>query len=241
MKGAIPFRRHLWGRAVLLAAWVTGVPVTALAQPQEGGVPAPAAEGQVLDRVVAIIEGQVLTQSELEFEARIALVERGAVLALDEPLDDEVLRSVLELVIAHRLLVLSADRLEAFTAEQADVGQRLAKFRKNFGSEEAFQAFLARSGADVNQLTEVLKRNVRVRRIIESRVRLRAQPSEDDLKRYFEQRASDYPEGFEAAKGRLRDKLRQEREKALAEDELAQVRASAQVRRVAPFSRETRQ
>lgn len=241
MKGAIPFRRHSWGRAVLLAAGLTALPVTALAQPREGGVPAGASEGQVIDRVVAVIEGQVLTQSELEFEARIALVERGAVLAIDEPLDDEALRSVLELVIAHRLLVLSADRLEAFTAEQADVGLRLVRFRKNFGSEEAFQAFLTRSGADVKHLTEVLKRNVRVGRIIDSRVRLRAQPSEEDLKRYFEQNARDYPEGFEASKGRLRDKLRQEREKALAEEELAQVRAAAQVRRVAPFSRETRQ
>jgi len=226
---------------MLLAAGLTVVPVTALAQPHEGGVPAAPPKGRILDRVVAIIEGQVLTQSELEFEARVLFVERGAVLAIDEPLDEEALRTVLEQVIAHRLLVLSADRLEAFTAEQADVGLRLVRFRRNFGSEEAFQAFLTRSGADVKHLTEVLKRNVRVGRIIDSRVRLRAQPSEEDLRRYFEQHAGDYPEGFEAARGRLRDKLRQAREKALAEEELAQVRASAQVRRVAPFSRETRQ
>jgi hypothetical protein len=215
------------------------VPLTALAQPREGGVPTGAPEGQIIDRVVAIIEGQVLTQSELEFETRVAFIEQGTVQAIDAPLDEEMLRAGLEMVIGQRLQVLSADRLEAFAAEQAQVESRLARFRRHFESEEVFQAFLARAGADMKHLTEVLKRHVRFDRIIESRVRLRAQPSETDLKRYFEQHASDYPEGFDAVKSRLRDTLFQERYKALAAEELAQVRASAQVRRVAPFSRET--
>ena len=215
-------------------------PGVAFAQPEAGGVPAGPAEGRIIDRVVAIIEGQVLTQSELEFETRVALIQRGAVQAAVAPLDDETLRGALELVIGQRLQVLSADRLEAFTAEQAEVEARLAGFRERFESEEAFQAFLARSGADVRHLTEVLKRSVRAERILDSRIRLRAQVGEAELRRYFQQHASDYPEGYDAVKGRLRDKLFQERYKALAAEELAQVRASAQVRRVAPFSREAR-
>jgi len=218
MQGAIPFRRRSRGRSQLLAAWLTVVPVTALAQPREAGVPPGSAEGQVIDRVVAVIEGQVLTQSELEFETRVALVEQAGVQALAIPFDDEALRSALELVIGYRLLVLSADRLESFTAEQADVEARLSRFRGRFESEEAFQGFLARSGADVKLLTEVLKRTARAERILNSRIRLRAQVSE----------------------AQLRDKLFRERYNALAAEELAQVRASAQVRRVAPFSRETR-
>ncbi len=239
MKGAIPSRNHRV-RPLLLAAWLTVVPVAAFAQAQAGGVPAGAPEGQLIDRVVAIIEGQVLTQSELEFETRVALIQRGAVEAAVAPLDEETLRGALELVIGQRLQVLSADRLEAFTAEQAEVEARLSGFRRRFESEEAFQGFLARSGADVKQLTEVLKRSVRAERILDSRIRLRAQVGEAELQRYFEQHAGDYPEGYAAVKSRLRDKLFQERYKALAAEELAQVRASAQVRRVAPFSREAR-
>ncbi len=108
-----------------LGAW------TALGQPREEGAPAKAPEGQLIDRVVAIIEGQVLTQSELEFETRVALIERGAVEAVASPLDEETLRGGLELVIGQRLLVLSADRLEAFPAEQAEVESRLVRFRRN--------------------------------------------------------------------------------------------------------------
>ncbi|HEX8698382.1 MAG TPA: hypothetical protein VF815_06065 [Myxococcaceae bacterium] len=218
MKGAISSQHRSRGHFLVLAAWFTWVPLTALAQPREGGAPAGAAEGQLIDRVVAIIEGQVLTQSELEFEIRVAFIERGAVEVVASPLDEETLRGGLEMVIGQRLLVLSADRLEAYTAEQAEVESRLKDFRKRFESEQAFQAFLARSGTDVKHLTEVLERSVRVARILDSRIRLRAQVGE----------------------AQLRDKLFQERYNALTAEELAQVRATAQVRRVAPFARETR-
>jgi hypothetical protein len=240
MKGANSSRRWQPGRLLLVTAWLTVAAGTAFAQPQVSGVPVGPAEGQVIDRVVAIIEGQVLTQSELEFETRVAAIEQGAVQLAVTPLDEELLRNALELVIAHRLLVLSADRLESFAAEQAEVEERLVTFRRQFESEEAFQGFLARSGSDLKHLKEVLERNVRARRILDSRIRLRIQVGEPELRRYFEEHASDYPEGYEAAKRRLRDKLSQERYKALAAEELSQVRASAQVRRVAPFSRETR-
>ncbi|MDY7230686.1 hypothetical protein [Hyalangium rubrum] len=234
-------RRHRPG-ILVLAGWLAVAPFGAGAWAQAGEAPeAPrAAEGREIDRVVAIIEGQVLTRSELEFETRVAFIERGAVQAAVAPLDDETLRGALELVIGQRLQVLSADRLEAFAAEQAEVEERLGRFRERFESEEAFQAFLARSGADVGQLSEVLERSVRAERILDSRIRLRAQVTEAEAKHYFQQHADEYPQGYEAVKGRLRDKLFQERYKALAAEELAQVRDSAQVRRVAPFAREAR-
>ncbi len=223
-----------------LAGWLMVAPgATALAQAP--GVPAGApAEGRVIDRMVAVIEGQVLTLSELEFETRVALVQRGAVQAATAPLDDETLARALEMAISHRLQILSADRLEAFPAEHAEVEHRLASLRERFESEEAFQGFLGRSGADLKSLREVLERGVRAERILDSRIRLRAQVGEAEVRRYFEQHASEYPEGYEAVKGQLRDKLFLERYRALAEEELAQVRASAQVRRVAPFAREAR-
>lgn len=228
---------------LLLAAWLTVAPAAVLAQAQGGGVPAeaqPGPEGRLMDRVVAVIEGQVLTQSELEFETRVALVQRGAMQAAFAPLDDEALRGGLELVINVRLQVLSAERLEAFPAEQAEVEARVAGFRGRFESEEEFQAFLARSGADVKLLTEVLARRVRAERILDSRIRPRAQVSEAEVFRYFQQHSSEYPEGYAAVKTRLQAKLRKERYDLLTAQEVTELHSSAQVRRVAPFAREAR-
>jgi hypothetical protein len=222
-------------------------PAVAGAQAPATGVSAsPAAassaapEGRILDQVVAVIEGQVLTRSELEFETRVALVQQGALQAAVEPLDEEALKGGLELAINLRLQVLSADRLEAFSTEQADVEVRLAGFRHLFESEEAFQGFLARSGADVKLLTEVLGRRVRAERILDSRIRPRVQVSDADALRYFQQHASEYPEGYQAVKVSLQNKLKKEQYDLLTAEEMHHLRDSAQVRRVAPFAREAR-
>jgi hypothetical protein len=219
-------------------------PVAGLAQAQGTGVPsspAQASGGRVIDQVVAVIEGQALTQSELEFETRVELIQRGALQAAFEPLDEEALRAGLEQAINVRLQVLSADRLEAFPAEKEEVEARLARFHDRFEREEAFKGFLARSGADVKMLTELLERQVRAARILDSRIRPRLQVvSDTDAQRYFQQHASEYPEGFPAVKLSIQNKLRQEQIARLAAEDVNQLRASAQIRRVAPFAREAR-
>ena len=218
-------------------------PASAVAQAPGSGVSPVAAhapEGHIVDQVVAVIEGQVLTRSELEFETRVALVQQGALQAAVEPLDDEALKGGLELALNLRLQVLSADRIDAFPTEQAEVEEQLAGFRRLFESEAAFQGFLARSGADLVLLTEVLGRRVKAERILDSRIRPRVQVSEADVLRYYQQHASEYPEGYSAVKTQLQFKLKKERYDRLTAEDLAQLRASAQVRRVAPFAREAR-
>lgn len=197
-------------------------------------------EGRILDQVVAVIEGQVLTRSELEFETRVLLVQQGAVQAVFAPLDEEALQGGLEFAINMRLQVLSADRLEAFPAEKAEVEALLARFRGAFESEDAFLRFMARAGADQKLLTEVLERRVRAERILDSRLRPRVQVSDQEVRRYYQQHASEYPEGYDAVKGRLQQQLRKERYEQLAAKDLAELRETAQVRRVAPFAREAR-
>lgn len=226
-------RRARW-ETVLLAGWLGLVPAAFAQQaPAEAG-------GRVVERVVAVIEGQVLTLSELEFEARVALIQRGGLQAAESALDEETLKGALELAISQRLQVLGAERLQAFPVERAEVDSRVAAFRARFPGEAAFQAFLTRNDADVEQLTAVLERSLRAERILDSRIRLRAQVDEAEVKRFYEQHAAEFPGGYEVARGAVRARLVRERYSALAATELAQVRATAQVRRVAPFAREAR-
>jgi hypothetical protein len=231
-------RRALWGTVLLVGGlgWVPG----AWAQPTASERGSAEAEGRVIDRVVAIVEGQVLSLSELEFEARVALIQRGGMQASEAPLDEETLRGALELAISQRLQVLGAERLQAYPVERAEVDARVATFRGKFPDEGAFETFLARHDTDVEQLTAVLERNLRAERILDSRIRLRAQVDEAEVRRHYEQNAADFPGGYEAARAAVRARLVRERYSALAAAELAQVRANAQVRRVAPFAREAR-
>jgi hypothetical protein len=216
-----------------VVGWLVLAPV-AVAQQAAPAV----AEGRVVDRVVAVIEGQVLTLSELEFEARVALVQRGGVRAAQGPLDEQALRVALELVINQRLLVMGADRLRAFPAERSEVEARLRTFREHFESEPALLAFLARYDADLDQLTAVLERGVRAERILDSRIRLRAQVNEVELRRYYQEHAAQLGGSYEQVRESLRQRLVRERYTALAAAEFSQVRSTARIRRVAPFARE---
>jgi hypothetical protein len=217
-------------------AWWALAPV-ALAQ--QGSAP-PRSEGRLVDRVVAVIEDQVLTLSELEFETRVALVQRAGVQAAEAPLGESALRAALELAISHRLLVLGADKVQAFEVEGADLQARLESFRERLGSESALLAFLTRHDADVDQLKAVLERSLRAERILDGRIRLRAQVGELELQRYYKQNEAELKGPYAVVRDSLREKLFRERYGALAAAELAQVQAGARVRRVAPFAREAR-
>ena len=189
------------------------------------------AADQVLDRVVAQVDGQVITLSDLRFEARVAMVERGGVALADAPLDETALRSALELAIVQRAAGAEADRLGSFPLEAADVEARLQRFEGRFANRGAVELFLRSSGADESQLRDVLGRSLRAERALDARVRLRAQVNEGDVRRAWE--AAGRQGSFEDARSALREQLVRTRYEGAAREELAKLRAAAQVRIVA--------
>ncbi|MBU8900228.1 hypothetical protein KRR26_31940 [Corallococcus sp. M34] len=198
-------------------------------------------ENAVVDRVVAVIEGQVLTLSELDFEARVALIQQGAVQAASDPLDEETLRRSLDLAISQRLLVLTADRLQAFPAEPSDVETRLAAFQARLGGPEALRRFLILHDMDREGLAAALARGLRAERILDSRVRLKAQVSETEVRQHYDAHRAEFPGEYDqAVRTAIREKLVRARYGELAARALAEARVAAQVRRVAAFAREAR-
>lgn len=217
----------------LALALVLLTPLTGQAQqaPEPGG-------GRVLDRVVAVVDTQVLTLSALEFETRVALIERGGVQAAEAPLDEALLRGALELALSQRLQVLDADRLQAFAADPGELQARLQRFVARLGGEPALQAFLQRHEMDVEGLMVVLERSVRAEHILDSRIRLRAQVSEAEVRRFYDAHAKELGGSYAVVRAGVRERLVRERYAQLAQAELANVRRSPLVRRVAPFARE---
>jgi hypothetical protein len=203
----------------------------------DGPHQAPEPEGMLVDRMVAVIDGAPLTWSELDFEARVALVQRGAVRASTEPLDDKTLASALEYAISERLQSEEANKLQAWQVEPAEVETALRAFRERFPSEEDFSAFLARHEADLQQLGSVLERGLRAARMLESKVRLRAQVTDSEVRAFFDAHRGDLPGDFEKVRSSLKEKLVRERYQQLVQAELEQLKRTHDVRRMAPFSR----
>jgi hypothetical protein len=228
---------HLWSFFAVIATWVLAPAVQAQNTASTSAASSPT--GRVVDRVVALVEGRMITLSELDFEARVALIQKGGVEAAHRPLDDEALKGALDLVIGEWLETLAADKLQAFPAEQeqSEVELALTAFRARFQTAQEFDRFLEQHQADPQQLKAILERRLRAEKILDSKVRLRARVTESDLRRYYDQHRTELGERFEAVRSRLREKLTRERYAAAAREELAQIRKGADVRLVAPFAR----
>ena len=186
------------------------------------------AGARVLDRVVALVDGRVLSWSQLDFEARVMLIDRGGVQAATGPLDASILQGALELAVAQRAATAEADKLNAYPVEPAEIDQRLRSFEARFATPADFAAFLKRADADRAALAEVLARAIRTEKFIEGRVRLRAQVPESEVRKAWE--ADGGGQTWEQARGPLRERMERERAYVLAREALAQLRTSVPVR-----------
>lgn len=180
----------------------------------------------------------VITHSGLEFEARVAMVSRGAVGAATAELDEDTLRSALDNAIWERLLAGEADVLQAFRVEPQEVEAAVRAFRSKFRSEGEFEAFLAQSEMDLQALSRVLERSIRAGKVLDSKVRLRAQVSESEVRRYYDAQRDVIGQPFDQVRSALREKLFRERYGELVRRELAQLERAHDVRRVSPLAQE---
>lgn len=198
-------------------------PVLALAAPPEG---------RLVDRAVASIEERVITASQLDFEARVLLVNAGGVNAAFAPLDQAVLESSLRLMIDQRLAVLEADKLEAYPLEPGELEKAIAGFRARFESEGHFARFLQLHEAELGDVAEVLRRNLRAQRALEGKLRLRAQVGEAEAQAY--QLA--HPELKNSSVEQVRSLLAQKKFGELVKRELQEQRRQSDVRLLGPFA-----
>jgi hypothetical protein len=181
--------------------------------------------------VVALVDGRVLSWSQLDFEARVMLIDRGGVDAATAPLDAATIQNALDLAIAQRAATAEADKLNAYPVEPAEIDQRLSAFESRFPTVAAFQAFLKAHDADRAALAEVLARALRTEKFIEGRVRLRSQVPESEVRKAWE--ADRGGQTWEEARGPLRDRMQRERAFVLAREALGQLRTSIPVRIIA--------
>jgi hypothetical protein len=90
---------------------------------------------------------------------------------------------------------------------------------------------------DQGQLAVVLSRELRAEKVLESKVRLRAQVSEAELRGYYERHSAEIGVPFTQARSKIREQLIQQKYAELAKAEVAQLRASGAVRLLAPWAR----
>ena len=193
---------------------------------------------EVVDEAVAVVEGRLLTLSELEFEARITLLMAGGAPPFDVSLDAQTLKEALEYAIAVRLQNAEAEKLQVYPVEEKELMASFSQLRSRFSSEADYLKFLSRFDFDEVHLLAVLNRNLRAAHVLEARIRLRAQVSDRDVRLYYEAHLEDFEKvSFENIREVLKARLLAKKLKELAALEIKRVRKAGDVRILAAWAR----
>jgi hypothetical protein len=190
------------------------------------------AEPKLLDRSVALVNGRVVTWSELDFEARVLLIYAGGTEAATAPLDLPVLRDSLEELISDRLLSSEAEALGAYPLDEGELEAAMKRFKMRFSTQAAWQAFLSLHEAEEPNVAATLTRLLRAQHVLEGKLRLKAQVSEVEARRWLEGHADFANVPLSA----VRQKLTAERFRTLVRAEVRQARKNARVRVLGPFA-----
>lgn len=144
---------------------------------------------EVIDRVLAIVGGAMITLTDVTAARDLGLVEAG-------PAADPV-REILQRLIDRELILAEVDRYAPPEPSPESVDAELRGRRGRFPSAAAFQAALTRSGFNDQHLRETLRQDLRIRAYLEQRF---AVPplSDEETGRYYREHPGAFISGGEA-------------------------------------------
>jgi len=148
---------------------------------------APAVRAEVLDRIIATVNYDVITQSDLNvalaLNARFGSVGADAKRTAAETLDG---------LITRRVLVQEARRLKFVDVSEQDIANEIDSVKKRFGSDKAFTDFLVDQDLSVQELSRMLGERLLIGRFVEKKVGLFVRVDRDEAEAYFDQHPAEF-------------------------------------------------
>ena len=147
------------------------------------------ARAHVVEKIVAVVGGDIILKSEMEERARPFLgeAERESDPKIKEKKRQTILREVLERMIDEQLILQQASDLKV-TVTQDDIDKAVEDIRRqnNINQEQLVEA-LKEQGMTLPGYRQDLKRQITRLKVISIAVRSRVSISDDDVKTYYEQ------------------------------------------------------
>lgn len=135
------------------------------------------ARAEIIDRVLAVVNGAVILQSDSRGALRLGLMEM--------PAGPEPLRAVLNQLIERRLVLVEVHRSGIPDPARARVDARMAEVRARFSSDEAFTRTLDEIGLTPDQVRSFITDDLRMDAYLQQRFGATIQPSEAEVVSYY--------------------------------------------------------
>jgi peptidyl-prolyl cis-trans isomerase SurA len=155
--------------------------------------------GEVVDRVIAVVEDKAVLQSELDLEYRNRLMQMKRT-ALTEEEDRQMRKELLDALVSDLLLSVHAEKVGISVSDDEiyeEVEKRLDEGRRMLGGEEAFAKQLDLEGLTVEQLRSLWTEKIRTRmlseRLMYSEVVKDMSVTEAEVRAYYGEHLSEIP------------------------------------------------
>jgi peptidyl-prolyl cis-trans isomerase SurA len=157
------------------------------------------ADAELLDRIAAVIDDQVILTSEVDEEVYFASL-RGQLDRNDPAALRQARAQVLEGMIEGKILLGKA-RAEGIRVGReeidADVDRMLGELRERFASEEEFEREIAREGTTLDELRveyrERVEEQIMVRRLVDRSIRSQVEVDDREVRDYWNAHQAELP------------------------------------------------
>jgi hypothetical protein len=139
------------------------------------------ARAQIIDRILAVVNGAMILQSDVMMAVRLGL-------APAPPASDPI-AAPLDALIERRLVLEEVDRYAPPDPTDADIDRRLAEVRGRAGA--GFEAILRETGLSPDQLRRQVRDDLRIEAYLLQRFGA-MQPSEEEIQQYYRDHQSDF-------------------------------------------------
>jgi peptidyl-prolyl cis-trans isomerase SurA len=147
---------------------------------------APTGGAELVDRIVASVNNDVITLSELRQTVAINALagrqENGRRMAAE----------TLEGLVNRKLLLQEAYRLRFADVTDQDIAAERRKFQSRFGSDEEYRVFLQSAEISEEQLDRMLGERLLVKRFVQRKIELYVRVNREDVEAYFRDHAAEF-------------------------------------------------
>jgi hypothetical protein len=142
-----------------------------------------AVRAEVIDRVLAVVDGVVITLSDVTAASTLGLVP-------DDNSEDRT-GAVLARLINRQLILGEVDRYAPSEPSNESIEQELESVRSRFASNDAYNSALTRLGLDDKRLRQIVRDSLRIRAYLDQRFAV-PPPGDEELQRYYREHSQDF-------------------------------------------------
>ena len=184
---------------------------------------------EIIDRILAVVEGQLITLSDVRAVTRLRLE--------SAPQGSDPIQVVLDKLIDRQLILVEVDRYAPPEPSTVEIDAQLLMVQKPYGDALAFEIVLGQLGWARDDVRRYVRDELRIERYLQQRFNATIQPTDDELAAFYRIHADGFSkDGVLAPYADVREKVRSgfvsERRSVLVREWLAGLRRRANIQQL---------